>query len=182
MGRKDKRGMGVSTGSSSGSQAVVPLSVDAQGQLQFDRVVKQGHSSSVVVHSGFQAMAPKSERGMDLSKPSAEDEQRIADETKQALGMVVEKKIATAMPTHVAKHSKEAVFIKYTPSEQNAAFNSGAQQRIIRLQEMPVDPMQPPKFKHAKVSSLRLDACFSACRTFCTPYLTCSLCLFTHFL
>lgn len=113
MGRKEKRGAKAS------STAVVPLSVDGTGAVQFDAVVKQGHDKSVVVHSGYQAMVAKNERAMDLSKPSAEDEARIAEETKAALGMVVDKKIATAMPTHVAKHSKEAVFIKYTPSEQS---------------------------------------------------------------
>jgi len=157
MGRKEKRGGGGggggagAAGASSSSTAVVPLSVDASGQVQFDAIVKRGHDSSVVVHSGYQAMVAKNERLLDLSRPSAEDEERIAAETRAALGQIVDRKIATAMPTHVAKHSKEAVFIKYTPAEQNAAFNSGAQQRVIRLQEMPVDPLQPPKHKHTKL-------------------------------
>ncbi|KAF9618437.1 hypothetical protein IFM89_001160 [Coptis chinensis] len=34
---------------------------------------------------------------------------------------------------------------------QSAAFNSGAKQRIIRMVEMPVDPLEPPKFKHKRV-------------------------------
>ena len=33
----------------------------------------------------------------------------------------------------------------------NLQYNSGAAQRIIKMQEMPVDPMQPPKFRHKKV-------------------------------
>jgi hypothetical protein len=142
----------------SASTAVVPLTADANGQLQFDAIVKRGHASHVVVHSGYQAMQAKNESKLDLAKPSTEEEARLAEETKKALGMIVEKKIATAMPTHVAKHSKEAVFIKYTPSEQNAAFNSGASQRIIRLQEMPVDPLQPPKFKVSKLPPAAPDA------------------------
>ena len=142
----------------SASTAVVPLTADAQGQMQFDAIVKRGHASHVVVHSGYQAMQAKNEAKFDLSKPSTEEEERLAEETKKALGMIVEKKIGTAMPTHVAKHSKEAVFIKYTPSEQNAAFSSGASQRIIRLQEMPVDPLQPPKFKVSKLPPAAPDA------------------------
>nr|NVI70217.1 Bx42 [Cucujiformia] len=38
-------------------------------------------------------------------------------------------------------------FIRYTPSQQGAAYNSGAKQRIIRLVEAQVDPMEPPRFK-----------------------------------
>lgn len=30
-------------------------------------------------------------------------------------------------------------------------FASGARQRIIKLQDMPADPLEPPKFKHRKV-------------------------------
>ena len=33
---------------------------------------------------------------------------------------------------------------------QGAAFNSGAKQRIIRMVEAQVDPMEPPKFKTNK--------------------------------
>ncbi|KAJ0698544.1 putative SKI-interacting protein, SKIP [Helianthus annuus] len=41
--------------------------------------------------------------------------------------------------------------IKYKPLEQSAAFNSGAKERIVRLVEMRVDPLEPPKFKHKRV-------------------------------
>lgn len=36
---------------------------------------------------------------------------------------------------------------RYTPSQQGAAFNSGAKQRVIRLVEAQVDPVEPPRFK-----------------------------------
>jgi SNW domain-containing protein 1 len=41
----------------------------------------------------------------------------------------------------------ETQFIRYTPSEQGQAFNSGAQQRVIRMVEVQRDPMSPPRFK-----------------------------------
>ena len=34
---------------------------------------------------------------------------------------------------------------------QGAQYNSGADQRIIKMQDMPVDPLEPPKFRHKKV-------------------------------
>ena len=123
MGKKEKKGAGgqsqALTLASSSSTAVVPVNVDASGSVKFDAIVKQGHASHVVVHTGYEAMQAKNEAKMDLSKPSVEEEEKLAEETKKALGMIVDKKIATAMPTHVAKHSKEAVFIKYTPSTQS---------------------------------------------------------------
>ncbi len=40
---------------------------------------------------------------------------------------------------------------RYTPANQNAAHASGAGQRIVKMQDMPVDPLEPPKFRHTKV-------------------------------
>jgi len=43
------------------------------------------------------------------------------------------------------------VYIRYTPSAQGGAQASGATNRVIRMVEAPVDPMEPPKFKHKRV-------------------------------
>lgn len=41
------------------------------------------------------------------------------------------------------------IFIfRYTPSQQDSAFNSGAKQRVIRMVEVQKDPMSPPRFKY----------------------------------
>jgi SNW domain-containing protein 1 len=54
------------------------------------------------------------------------------------------------MPVRHAEKQAPAQYIRYTPSQQGAAFSSGAQQRIIRMVEAQVDPMEPPKFKTNK--------------------------------
>merc|ERR1719230_613862 len=46
---------------------------------------------------------------------------------------------------------KEPTFIKYTPSQGGGGHASGATSRVIRMVEAPVDPMEPPKFKHKRV-------------------------------
>lgn len=46
-----------------------------------------------------------------------------------------------------AQKTAPAQYIRYTPSQQGLAFNSGAKQRVIRMVEMQKDPMEPPKFK-----------------------------------
>ena len=62
-------------------------------------------------------------------------------------------KIRAAQPKNVKtnKPATEPAYIRYTPAQQGESFNSGASQRIIRMVEMPTDPMEPPKFKHKKV-------------------------------
>ena len=46
---------------------------------------------------------------------------------------------------------KPAQYIKYTPANQSASHAGGATNRVIRMVEAPVDPMEPPKFKHKRV-------------------------------
>lgn len=51
------------------------------------------------------------------------------------------------MPVRCAEKQAPAQYIRYTPSQQGQSFNSGAKQRVIRMVEAQVDPLEPPKFK-----------------------------------
>ncbi len=51
------------------------------------------------------------------------------------------------MPVQHAEKQAPVQYIRYTPSQQGAAFNSGAKQRIIQMVEVQKDPMEPPRFK-----------------------------------
>merc|ERR1712137_1212309 len=45
----------------------------------------------------------------------------------------------------LAQKQAAPTYFRYTPEGENS------QQRVIKLVEMPVDPMEPPRFKHKKV-------------------------------
>lgn len=60
-------------------------------------------------------------------------------------------KLAAANPKSVNKPDQAPTFYRYTPGQQGENFNAGAKQRIVRIVDMPVDPMEPPKFRHKKV-------------------------------
>ncbi len=60
-------------------------------------------------------------------------------------------KIQAAQPSAPVSKSEPPTYIKYTPAQQGPAFNSGESNRIIRMVEMPKDPLEPPKFKNKKV-------------------------------
>lgn len=72
---------------------------------------------------------------------------QTTEETRQALERLVQKKVAAALPVRAADKLAPAQYIRYTPAQQGAAFNSGAKQRIIRMVEAQKDPLEPPKFK-----------------------------------
>merc|ERR1712226_43354 len=54
------------------------------------------------------------------------------------------------MPVRHAEKQAPAQYIRYTPSQQGVAFAGGAKQRIIRMVEVQVDPMEPPRFRTNK--------------------------------
>lgn len=72
-------------------------------------------------------------------------------ETAAALNLVVSSKLQAAQPKTVPKQPGAPTFIKYTPSQQGPQYASGSRERTIKMQDMPIDPMEPPKFRHKKV-------------------------------
>jgi len=92
----------------------------------------------------------------ELERPGLQEEIETANRTRAALEALVNRKISMArpvvVPDNAAGNTKPAKYIRYTPSGGvTGATNSGAKQRIVRLVEAPVDPLEPPKFKHTKV-------------------------------
>jgi SNW domain-containing protein 1 len=66
----------------------------------------------------------------------------------------VQGKITASRPVSITKESLTTAgkdkYINYTPSDAAPGKMAG-KQRIIRMVEMAVDPLEPPKFKHKKV-------------------------------
>ncbi|XP_074268983.1 SNW/SKI-interacting protein A [Silene latifolia] len=146
MGRKDSK---------PGSK-ILPVTVDSKGNVAFDAVVRQNENASKIVYSQHRDLVPKILKGeeeeMDLEDEELQKEiEETMEATKAALEEIVNVKLSAAQPKNVPKQSTDSKFIKYQPSQQSAAFNSGAKERIIRMVEMPVDPLEPPKFKHKRV-------------------------------
>ncbi|GLJ15368.1 hypothetical protein SUGI_0252100 [Cryptomeria japonica] len=133
---------------------ILPVSVDAQGNIAFDAIVKQNENASKIVYSQHRDLVPKIESEISNTE-NKEDEEREIEETtlrtKAALEKIVNVRLSAAQPKNVQQQSSTATHIKYTPSQQSAEFNSGAKERIIKLVEMPKDPLEPPKFKHKRV-------------------------------
>lgn len=81
-------------------------------------------------------------------------------------------KVAAAQPTHVPQKQGGAQYIRYTPSQQGLAFNSGAKQRVIRMVEAQKDPMEPPRFKYGRQSLHIMNRIINlVVKVFCLLYL-----------
>lgn len=91
-------------------------------------------------------------------------------DTQAAMERLVNGKITADQPKTLPAQPGAPTYIKYTPSQQGPQYNSGAGQRIIKMQDMPVDPMEPPKFRHKKVraASLGISPLFNLFSHLCT--------------
>jgi len=128
---------------------IVSLTTDESGNVNYDAVVKQGHSKGVVVWTKNISTKEKDVDPDELHRPTEEEEDETAKKTLELLQAKLSKKAADANPaTNV--QDKTPKYIRYTPANQSASFNSGASHRIIRMVEAPKDPLEPPKFKHVK--------------------------------
>ncbi|XP_065852312.1 SNW/SKI-interacting protein A [Euphorbia lathyris] len=148
-------GMGRDKSAKPGSKTLA-LTVDAHGNVAYDAIVKQNENARKIVYSQHKDIVPKILKNEEDEDDSEDEElqrqiEETTQETKAALEKIVNVRLSAAQPKNVPKQSSDSKYIKYKPSQQSAAFNSGARERIIRMVEMPVDPLEPPKFKHKRV-------------------------------
>ncbi|KAI3435958.1 hypothetical protein D9Q98_002016 [Chlorella vulgaris] len=151
MGRPDKgAGGGAPVG---GGGKTLALTVNAEGDINYDAVLNQSKNSQKWLQSTHKALVPKVDElnAGNLLKPEEEEIEETARETAAALLARVDKKQAAINPKTLPQQPGQAQYIKYTPADGGPQHASGAQSRIIKMQDMPVDPLEPPKFRHIKV-------------------------------
>jgi hypothetical protein len=103
--------------------------------------------------ANFWQVVPKGPDVAANPHPDSEAVKETAASTMEALSRVVDAKLTAANPKALKANARPGgpQYIKYTPQQTNRHHNSGVDHRIIQMQEMPVDPLEPPKFRHTKV-------------------------------
>ena len=131
------------------------LAVGADGKPDVaGTYARAGAPPGRTVAVGHGALVPKLGRlGEAAPRPDAEEEEATVAATRAALDAVVAGKVAATQPKALPKAPGAATYIKYTPAGGDAATaRPGAVGgRIIKMQDLPVDPLAPPKFRHTKV-------------------------------
>ncbi|KLJ09470.1 pre-mRNA-processing protein 45 [Blastomyces silverae] len=145
MGRK---------GTASTSNALA-VQVDAEGKVKYDAIAKHGHGENRIVHASFKDLIPLRQRvdmgEISLARPSQEEVAEQMEKTKAALAKLVTGAVAAQKPKNVKGGKRnEPTFVRYTPANQMGD-TSQKNDRIMKIVERQVDPMEPPKFKHKKI-------------------------------
>ncbi|CAM9190200.1 unnamed protein product [Chrysoparadoxa australica] len=144
--------MGNPNASSSVSSSIVALDVDETGTVKHDAIVKQGSNKGTLVQTSLNTLKEKEGDKEKLALPSNEEEQATAERTRMALEKIVGSKMASSTPVGKLQVVKpEPKFVRYTPNPDAPGYNANAKQRVVRMVEAQLDPLQPPKHKHKKV-------------------------------
>lgn len=130
------------------------IQTDASGKVKYDLIARQGHGKDKIVYSNISQLLPSevlSEDAEELQRPTEDDIADLTESTRAALEKLTNQKISAALPVRAAEKAPPAQYIRYTPAQQgDGQFNSGAKQRVIRMVEAQVDPIEPPRFKTSK--------------------------------
>jgi len=114
-------------------------------------IASAGRGAGALVVAEHAALVPKADLLNDaaaLARPGAEEVEEAVAATKAALEAMVAGKVAATQAKALPKPAGAAQLVAYTPA--NAA-RPGAMARVVKIQEAPVDPLQPPKFRHVRV-------------------------------
>lgn len=135
--------------------STVPAEYDDQGLIKYEALARVGHDQDRQVQAGYADLLPKDllvghgdEAVMvEFKKPSPEDIEQQLDATRKALEAVVAEKIAATQPKNVVK-ARQDTFVKYKP---DGHVNSSRVSRMVRVVDLPTDPLEPPKFHHKRI-------------------------------
>jgi SNW domain-containing protein 1 len=145
------------------SSAIVPVTLDTgSGKARFDAVITAQHNDKALVHTRFNDLAEKNSTSVVQPRPTEQEEIEAAARTRAALEEIVTTKISHArpgyVPTEAISRAEQSKYVRYTPAEDTNGYSEATSQRIIRMVEAPVDPFEPPKFRHKKVPGGPPDA------------------------
>ncbi|KAK2195585.1 bifunctional SKI-interacting protein SKIP [Babesia duncani] len=123
------------------------LRYDENKKPQFDLVLRQGLRENQIMYTSPTAQMEKRFSNEQLARPSDSKVQETVNRTKQALESAMSRIKASNL--HAATQApKEAEIFRYTPNQTN---QGQIKQRLIRMVEKQIDPLEPSKHRHKKV-------------------------------
>ncbi|OLY77633.1 Pre-mRNA-processing protein 45 [Smittium mucronatum] len=137
---------------------VLSKQVDSDGNVRYDAIARYGHGEDRVIQTDFKELIPLAQRigtaGEKLiqDRPDEELVMETAQRTREALEKKIDGKLTASKPRGQSKSMESgSSYIRYTPNKDGPGYDPKMSQRIIRMSEMQIDPMEPPKFKHKRV-------------------------------
>ena len=134
------------------------VQVDSEGKVRYDALVRQGHGEGRTIHSSFKDLIPLRQQAnmgeISLDRPSEEQVAESKRKTEEALAKLTNSALAAQKPKNSiagALGKREATYVRYTPASNQMGQKGKGGDRIMKIVQKQLDPMEPPKFKHKKI-------------------------------
>lgn len=124
------------------------LQFNANEKSKYDLLNKSQHAPYKCVFSNISQILPDSlNEAHDLAKPNIEKQAEITENTRLQLEKLTNQKVDASLPLRQSGKAGSPQYLRYTPVQPGNDLNAGPKQRMIKMVEAHVDPMEPPKFK-----------------------------------
>lgn len=128
--------------------------IDTQtNQIDYSQLVKQRLRPDQLVHTSYSDTQEKLVNDTDIELPSDELVEQTRLKTAAALNQIVDLKTSNSSASNIKPHDQSVQYIQYTTNN-----SAGTTQRLIKLQQAHVDPLEPPKHKHMRLPVPNNDA------------------------
>ena len=145
------RGMG--RGKKESTNGALGAALDGAGGVSWGAVVREGADSSLTIYDSVNALVERG-KGAVRARPSRDEVAANAEATQASLANMMHATLTDAKARGrstlgAANMTGNTEFIKYTPNAAAAA-KTGITQRVIKMVDLPVDPLEPSRFRHKK--------------------------------
>jgi len=126
----------------------IPMQYDSEGNKRWELLARVGHAQSRLVQASPNDMLPQDLPSASLVpvKPDESVIEHQLQSTQDAINKILATKSTVGQVRTANALKSTASIVKYTPNGESSV---GA--RIVKVQEAPRDPLDPPKFSHKRV-------------------------------
>lgn len=141
------------------SSNALAITVNAEGKTDYTALAWQRRNPNQIVQTSFKDLIPLRQRAdageISLARPSPEEVEATRKRTAEALSKLVANATAAQNPKKVQGLTRDApTYVKYQATAQMGD-NGQPRERIVKIVQRQVDPMEPPKHKHKKIPHSR---------------------------
>lgn len=105
--------------------AVISVNVDANGEVSYDALVKQGANRNKIVQTSLGDIKEKSASVECIALPDEKEEAEATEKTRLALEALLDSKIRSSKPNTIVHPSEapEPTYIRYTANPSTARYS-----------------------------------------------------------
>ena len=143
-----------SSSSSFSSKALIPVQTDGKGHVKYDAIVTKGRNENKIVRTDLQSTKESLIVKESVTMPEDDEMKSTAERTWLALQAKLgnDNDQNTKNIKNMNSNDVDGKYIRYSADPDAPGYKKETAQRVIKMVEAQIDPMQPPRHKVKKVA------------------------------